>query len=219
MRGARARFVAFGLDKEVAVNRSVTIAILAIAGLCLSSSNGAAQIGLRAIEGRVGFVAPESDIGSTFLLGAGIDLGTITPEIRLEGGFDFWTKGYDAGYGFATAEWSVTNFAVTCGARFDFPTGIEGFLPFAFGGLGFHYFRTSWSCENCTAEYGIYGQPISYGNIDDSDSSMEFGINLGVGGEIQTGGSITPSARIGYNLNGGADYFFIMGGLRFPLGT
>jgi hypothetical protein len=29
---------------------------------------------------------------------------------------------------------------------------------------------------------------------------------------------MTPVARVGYNTNGGGDYLFVQGGLKFPVG-
>lgn len=212
------RTVALGHDKEVAVNRSITIAVLALAALGLVTSDGAAEMGLQAIEGRVGFVSPENDIGSTFLLGAAADLGTLTPEIRLEGGIEFWRKSYDLAWGYsADQEVSLTNIAFQLGGRYDIQSG-GNFLPFAFAGLGLHMFRGSYSCSDCVPVYN--GFTISgYEDYDESESEMEVGFYLGAGGEFGSGSGMRPTARVGYNINGGADYFFVMGGLRFPMGN
>ncbi len=169
----------------------------------------AADIGLKGIEGRVGLVSiDEGDAGSTFGISAGADLGELTPDLGLEAGIDFWSKGWDAG----NYSWSWTNIAFLGNVRYDFKTE-SSFHPFAFGGLALCYQSWDWDIEGCTGGGTIYGDLCDF-----DDSSMEFGIDIGVGAEFGMGDGMTPTVRAGYNSNGGADYLFLQGGVKFPMG-
>lgn len=161
-------------------------------------------IGLAGIEARAGFVIPEDPIDNTFLLGVTADLGELRPALHLEGGLDFWTKSYDIGM----YDWRFTNIGVLAGVRYDFP--VEGtFTPFGFGGLGLHIARAS----------GEFTDPRTGGTQDQSDTEIEFGAHFGAGAEFEMSSGMGLVARFGYNVNGGADYLFVTGGLKFNVGS
>jgi len=163
------------------------------------------QIGLRAIEARVGFADLEDEAGSTFILSAAADMGRLTEQLLLELNADFWTKTWDTA---ADAEWQWTNFALLANARYPFSLGESPIHPFAFGGLGLHYWKADWDCPQCDGFLG-----------DDDESGLEFGLDLGAGADFGAADAgIIPTARLGYNFNGGADYLFISGGVKFPVG-
>jgi hypothetical protein len=147
----------------------------------------------------------EGNAGGGFILSGSGDLGQLTPELRLEVGIDFWTKGWDVG----SCEWSWTNFALLGNVRYDFKMNAS-FQPYGFAGpvLAFH----GWDWE-CT-----HDDPFSTAPTTADNTELEYGLNFGLGAEFSDWDGKTPVARAGYNFTGGADYFFIQVGLRFPMG-
>ena len=95
-------------------------------------SFGQADIGLKAIGGKVGFVMPEDPIDSTIGFGLVADLGTITDAIHLDAFVEYWGKSYDVGY----YEWSYSHITIGATAKYYFEMDSE-FKPYAGGGLGF----------------------------------------------------------------------------------
>jgi hypothetical protein len=178
--------------------------LVSLAILCAGSAT-AAEIGLKGIEGRLGVVSISDDVGSTFGLNLGADLGKLTPDLRLEAGIDWWSKSWDVG----DADWSWTNIAFLGNVRYDFAME-SSIAPFAFGGVALCYQSWNWKIPGCHTSYLV-------DVCDLDDSSLEFGVDLGVGVDFSKNGSMIPTARAGYNANGGADYFFIQGGVRFPM--
>jgi opacity protein-like surface antigen len=169
----------------------------------------AGEIGLKGIEARIGLVDIEGDAGSTFGLSATADLGTLGSQIGLEAGIDFWNKGWDAGVPGSQWSYSWTNVALLVSARYNIST--EGsFKPFAFAGLGFHLWKWSSEYDGAFDEW--------WGDIDSSGSDIEFGVHFGVGAEMAMSPSMNLVGRAGYNSNGGADYLFIQGGVKFLMG-
>lgn len=181
-------------------------AIFGLTLLALLVGAGAAQaeLGFKAIEARVGFTDLEGDAGSTFLVSAAADLGKLTPDLGLEFNVDFWNKTWDAG--FTDAEWTWMNLGFLANLRYMFKTS-GSIHPFIFGGAGLHYWDASWDCPLCD-DYG--------GWLDESTNGIEFGFDVGAGAEFGKGNMI-PVARAGFNSNGGANYMFIQGGLKFPM--
>jgi opacity protein-like surface antigen len=193
--------------KEGLVKRTSAIILSALLGLALGAATASAELGLKGIEGRVGLASLESDLGSTFIVSAAADMGTLVPELGFELNADFWIKSWDEDL--FDVKWSDdwTNIALLANVRYMFP--MEGtFHPFVFGGLGLHYFSFSSKCSNCT---------LVGGDESASDTSIKFGLDLGAGAEFNAG-SLTPVLRVGYNTNGGPDYLFVQGGLKFPIG-
>jgi opacity protein-like surface antigen len=177
---------------------------LVLAGLLLCAGSGmASDIGLKGIEARLGFVAPEDPIDGTILFSAGADMGRFTEELGFELALDFWTKGED----FAGYSWDWMDFGIMANLRYDF-VGSSSFLPYTFAGLGFHFWDASYDCPGCSAFIG-----------DLSENGLEFGFDIGAGAEFGSGGGFIPVARAGYNVNGGADYLFVSGGIKFPMGN
>ena len=186
------------------MRRTAAISLTALVAVLLGASAVQAELGLKAIEARVGFTDLEGAAGSTFIVSGGVDMGKLTPDIGLEFGVDFWTKSW--GEGFFDA--STTNIGFLANVRYNFR--MEGTIhPFAFAGASLHYFSSSASCDGC----GWLGE-----NVDNSDSEIDFGANFGAGAEFGSGGSMVPLVRGGYNINGGMNYIFIQGGLKFFMG-
>lgn len=166
----------------------------------------AAEIGLEGIEVRTGLVNIESDAGSTIGFSGAADLGTLAPNFGLEVGVDFWTKSWGDT---DICDFSWTNFAFLGTVRYEFP--VEGsFMPFAFGGLGFHLWSWSHDYKSAYDPWGV--------GLDSDGSELKFGFHLGAGAEMPLSEKINFTGRGGFNFNGGADYLFIQGGVKFLLG-
>ncbi len=176
---------------------------LCAVGFCATVEAG--EMGLMAIEGRLGYVSiSENDAGGTFMLAASADLGKMTHDLGLDVGFDFWKKSW----GPSGCETDFTNIALGGNVKYAFETR-SNFQPYALGGLSLNFQKAS---LNCGEVFGTLG--------DTSNSETEIGIHLGAGAEFgsRRGRGMTPVARVGFNTNGGADYFYISGGLKFPMG-
>ncbi|WP_420318096.1 outer membrane protein [Ekhidna sp.] len=76
--------------------------------------------------------------------------------------------------------------------------------------------------ENSATIYGIAGLNLTGVSVDLSDfgggkqSDSELGLNIGIGANFDTGGSLMPFAEAKYVL-GNADQLSLFGGVRFPL--
>ncbi|MFH1844088.1 MAG: hypothetical protein ABIF77_12855 [bacterium] len=173
----------------------ILFAVLTITVFILGSNSIVqAQVGLFGFEPRLGFVNPEDEIGSTFILAVTGDLGKLADQIKFEGTIDYWNKSYDI-VG-STDELSFKNLGFIGCARYDFPT--EGSaVPFGFAGLGIHFMSAS------------------IGDL--SNSEMEMGLQLGGGIDVPMGTN-TFVGRAGMDFNGGANYLFLTAGLRFATG-
>jgi hypothetical protein len=183
-------------------------AILMVMGLFMAlTPSYASEIGLQAFEIRGGFADLEEDAGSTWIVSAGLDLGNLTPELGLELNVDFWSKSWGDNDLYDDYDWTWTNIGflgnVTYGLIKD-----GSVRPYLFGGLGLHYWKASLDCPSC--------DDLIFGDLD--ESGLELGFDAGIGAEFGSGDGVTPVARAGYNTNGGADYLFIEGGVKIPIG-
>jgi hypothetical protein len=187
--------------------RAIFAGLMVLALVATASPVRAAELGLQALEVRAGFASLEGDAGSTWMVSGGADLGKLTPDLGLELAVDFWTKGWDVGGIYADQwDWTWTNIGFIGHLRYDFVK--EGtFRPYGYGGLGLHYWSADLDCGEWCSTWG-----------DQSTSGIELGFDIGAGAEFGSGEGMTPVARAGFNSNGGADYLYIEGGLRFPMG-
>ncbi|MBD3236552.1 MAG: outer membrane beta-barrel protein [Candidatus Eisenbacteria bacterium] len=180
--------------------------VLAVVSLAGAPAQ-AAEIGLEGIEVRAGLVNIESDAGSTIGFSGTADLGTLAENFGLEAGVDFWTKNWGEDIFGESWDYTWTNIGFLGTVRYEFP--VEGdFMPFAFGGLGLHLWN--WSLD--------YDGPYSEWAGDTDGSDLEFGFHIGAGAELPLSESMNFAARGGFNSNGGADYLFIQGGVKFLMG-
>jgi len=130
------------------------------------SGNALAQtkIDLNGIGIKLGFVDPEGVNNSVIGFGALVDLGTITPDIMLEGNLDYWSKSQ----GNSAAEFSFRDLILGGTAKYMFKTSNPKFRPFASGGLAFHFYKFS----------ANYSGPVL---VDTDNSEMKIGIHVGGG--------------------------------------
>jgi hypothetical protein len=173
-------------DKEGVVRRRSSVFVFTLLALLVGAGAAQADLGLKALEARLGFVDPEKPIDNTFIVSAAMDLGRVTPDLGLEINIDFWSKSQDV----LGEDWTATSLGFLANLGYMFKTD-SSFHPFLFGGMGLHYW-------------------------DADDAAIELGFDAGAGAEFGKGNMI-PVARVGFNLNGGADYMFIQGGLKFPM--
>jgi len=173
-----------------------------VAGWAVGAAHGQ-EMGLKGIEVRAGYAGlDEGDAGGTYILSGTLDLGKFTPELGLEIGVDYWSKSWDVGQW----DWSWSNIGFLGNVRYDFVEDAS-FRPFIFGGIAFCYQSWDWEIANCQGSVGLC-------ELDDSE--LEFGVDFGAGADLSSGDGMTPTVRGGYNSNGGADYWFIQGGVKFP---
>jgi opacity protein-like surface antigen len=116
---------------------SVLFAILALV-VGASAATAAANLGFRGIGGHLDYVDPEH-IDSALGFGALVDLGTLTPDIGLEGNLDYWSKSYDVlTYG---ASFRVISIGAT--GKYYFAVENAAFRPFAGAGVAIHLSKAS----------------------------------------------------------------------------
>lgn len=168
------------------------------------SAADAADIGLKGIGGLVGFVMPDYEGNNTLGFGVVADLGTIMPQLRLEGSADYWGNSWDL----PGVEWSWSTITIGGTAKYDFPMG-ESFTPFVGGGLGFAI--SSWETNYTGETWGWTGTP---GNFSDSDTDL--GIHVVGGIDMPVGSNMKFTAQAKYAM-GGADALWLSGAILVQL--
>ena len=73
------------------MSRNTLLLTFAACALMCGSARAEADIGLMAAGVSIGIVSPE-DMDATFGLGVFADLGTLTPQLRLEPRVDYWQQ-------------------------------------------------------------------------------------------------------------------------------
>ncbi len=179
---------------------AVSLVVVALWFCCVSGA------GASGIEPYAGYCDPEGEMGGTFILGANFSIGPVAAAapIFIEPGAAFWRKGYSV-YGYS---WSWTYIGAVCNARYDVAPEGSNVTFFPFAGLSLSLQRWSGKVS--------YFDPFSgqTTTADESDSEVDFGLRFG-GGVAFPAGTMTFVARAGFETNGGADYLFLTGGLRF----
>jgi len=125
------------------------------------------KIDVNGIGIKLGFVDPEG-VSSVIGFGALVDLGTITPDIMLEGDLDYWSKSVSSTSSAGSAEFSFRDLIIGGTAKYMFKSGNPKFRPFASGGLGFHFFKAAAKSSGLIV-------------AESSNSEMKIGIHLGGG--------------------------------------
>lgn len=145
------------------LKRCVFIATLFFMLLMGENAFAQTKIGLNGIGVKIGFVDPEG-VNSVIGVGALADLGTITPDIMLEGNLDYWSKSEGSG----GVEVSFRDLILGGTGKYLFKTANPKFRPFASGGLAFHFFKAAVD----------YSGPAL---VDADNSEMKIGIHVGGG--------------------------------------
>ncbi|MBD3183274.1 outer membrane beta-barrel protein [Candidatus Poribacteria bacterium] len=173
--------------------KKLTLSILLVSSFMLFFVlNTPAEIALKGIGGQLGIVLPDGEADTTLGLGVVGDLGTITPQVRLEGTVDYWGDSWEVpGY-----EWSWMTIIIGGTAKYDFTTG-GSFTPFAGGGLGLAISR--WSSE-WTA--GIDESWWGASGVDTSDTDLDIAFHVCGGVDIPVGSNMKFTGQAKYVING-----------------
>lgn len=184
-----------------------TLLLLLVLALPLISF-AQADIGFYGVGGRLGYVMPESEIKDTFGLGLNADLGTITPDIALEGFIDYWSVSYDAAaYWGSDFEWKYSLFAIGALGKYYFPQS-GSYDPYVGGGLSLNFY----SFES-PAGYNPYTNTYE----KDSSSKMSLGIHMVAGAKMELSETLDGFAEVKYTVSKW-DYFGIYVGVMYKLG-
>lgn len=179
----------------------LTVALLAT---MTPAAMAQSDIGLKGIGGAIGFVSPEHMDG-TFSFGALADLGTITPNIKLESRLDYWS-------------WSQSDMGtetkahdVILGARgkYFFEMKNSTLHPFAGAGLAFHFV----GAEVTTPAFG--GFPA----MSTSDSQTKLGLDLGSGLSTPISPRADLLSEVWYGFVSDVNQFSLRVGLSYKLGS
>jgi len=166
------------------------------------------EIGLNGVGGRLGYIMPEGDIENTLGFGLNADMGTFNETIKLFAYFDYWGKGYDAG--FYEWNWSVINIAAIAKYPFEMQGNIK---PYAGGGLGLAFNHWSSDYKGPDIDSPFY----TTSDLEDSATDTDLAIHLLGGAEMELSPQMDGFAEIKYTIAGNADYFGIFVGINYKL--
>jgi hypothetical protein len=179
--------------------------ILSLAVLLAQSAFGQANIGFKGIGGKVGFVMPEDPIDNTFGFGAVVDLGTITPAIKIGAIFEYWSKSYCEENAMFSGDWTISEIVIAPMVKYCFPSGSQ-IKPFVGGGVGFTIGKSNFETSD----------PF-FGNQETSASDSEIGVFFGGGVDYELSPNLLGFVEAKYHI-GGADYLGIFAGVTYLLG-
>jgi len=181
------------------------VLIVLVVSMMATMAFAQADIGLKAVGGKVSFVMPEDPIESTIGLGVAADLGTITDAIHLAAFVEYWGKSYDVGsYG----ETSFSEITIGATAKYYFEMDSQ-FKPYAGAGLGFIIGSSSWEYTGPSSPYIT--------ETKTSDSDTDIGFHFVGGADYELSDTMTGFAEVKYAMNG-IDTFIISAGVLFKLG-
>ena len=181
------------------------VLVVLVVSMMATMAFAQADIGLKAVGGKIGFVMPEDPIDNTIGLGIVADLGTITDAIHLAAFAEYWGKTYDVGYS------EITFSEITIGATAKYYFDMDSqFKPYAGGGLGFIIGSSSWKYKGPTNEWWS-------GESDGSDSDTDIGFHVCGGAEYELSDTMTGFAEVKYAMDG-IDTFIISAGVLYKLG-
>lgn len=186
------------------MNRNILLLALALVSTTATAAMAQSDIGLKRVGVAVGFVDPENMDG-TFSFGAFTDLGTITPNVKLESRLDYWS-------------WSKSEFGaetktsdITLGARgkYFFELQNSKLRPFAGAGLALHFLHG----EVTTPAGG--GLPA----MTASDSETKLGLDLGAGASTPMTPKVDLLSEVWYGFVSDVNQFSLRVGLSYKLGV
>jgi opacity protein-like surface antigen len=157
-----------------------------MACLLFSDLAGArSNIGFMGVGGKLGYVDPEN-IDGTFGLGFFVDIGTLVPDLSLEGNVDFWSKSVDICNKELDCDEKEECSDLSIGATMRYMIPAQGNVyPYAGGGPAVHVVQ-------CSRE-----SPFSNRKFDDSDTKIGIhalaGIELLFGSNFKAGGELRYS--------------------------
>jgi opacity protein-like surface antigen len=140
-----ARVVALGIALA-AITGLLAMAPQALAQSTTSTSSRSNEnigLGFKGLGARIGLVDPEN-ASSTVDLGVHIDAGEFARNIRLMPLVEYWSVGQDVGPYNA----DLKDFSLGADLNLDFPLQDSRVTPYAGGGLGLHWLKSSTSVPN-----------------------------------------------------------------------
>lgn len=171
----------------------------AVVVLCFSNVMAAAEIGFNGIGGRLALVDPE-DIDATIGFGVFVDLGTITPDVHLEAGIDYWGKSMDLPF---DSEVKFRDIILGARAKYVFSLENSNLKPFAGGGLAIHLFHSEIDLP-------------SGGSTDDSETRI--GLDLGGGVAFALNEKADVTAEGWYRIVSDVSQLVLQVGVLYHLG-
>jgi len=193
------------IRRKTMKGKIVIVSVSVFLMLAGSSVFGQTNISFMGVGGMLGYVSPESNIGSTIALGARADLGTIfKPNIRLIGEVAYWSKGYDVG----SWNWSYSQLYISALAKYRFAKSGSKLVPYAGGGLGFVFGKVKTEYKGPSSPY------YSFDNT--SSSNTDLGIHAMGGVDYTLSPNLTGFAEFRYCTDG-ADFWGIFVGAIYNI--
>lgn len=170
-------------------------AVFALTGTVMAQMN----IGFNGIGAKIGYISPSDNIESTIGFGVVADLGTVSNNLHLRAGLDYWSKSYGSALGGGSVSFSE----MVLGAQvlYYFPAKNSSFMPYAGGGLDF-------TRGSAKVDLGPYGSS--------SSSDTKIGFDLVGGADYPLSPQMTGFAELKYHADG-TDYFAVFGGVIYQL--
>ena len=134
------------------------------------AASASAELGLDGLGLEARFIDPSAGDG-TVGIGALVDLGGFTPNLRLEARTDYWSNSENVAGGKATAR----DIAVGARSKYVFPVSNPSVRPFAGAGLGIHFLHA----EVNVPEQNIGGLVIPAMQVE--GSATKLGLDIGGG--------------------------------------
>jgi opacity protein-like surface antigen len=188
--------------------RFVSWAVILFCSAISQNAWARTDLGARSIGADVGYVDPEN-INGTLGFGAFMNLGNLSPDIRLAPHLGYWSKSSSFGGDKAT----ISDISLSARGLYMFHSTSPKFRPYAGAGLGFHMVH---------AKVDIAAQDLGGGVIipamEASDTSTKLGLDLG-------GGFTTPLSEktdfcldLWYTAVSDVGHLSLKAGVSFDLG-
>lgn len=150
-------------------------------------------LGFKGMGARIGLVDPEG-ASSTVDLGLHIDAGEFARNIRLQPIVEYWSVGQDVGPYNA----DLKDFSLGADINVDFPLQDSRITPYAGGGLGLHFLKSTTNVPNVQ---------------DQSDTKL--GLNLQGGVRTDAMPNLALFGELRYNFVSDANQLKILGGFTY----
>jgi len=160
------------------------------------------QISLNGAGIKLGFVDPEVS-GAVIGFGALADLGTLTPDIMLEANLDYWSKSFGSSSA-NSVKFSFSDLIVGGTAKYLFKNANPKLLPFASGGLAFHFFKTALESSSPLLD-------------DGSNTELKIGIHVGGGLFYNLSPQLDLLADTRYTIVADVSQFALQAGVLYKL--
>jgi len=178
------------------VTRFLTVVAVLLA-VSSTATYAQMQLGFNGVGGRLFFVKP-SDVDGTIGLSGIADLGTLAPNMRLQGAIDFWSKSAkENGIGA-----SFRDIALCAAVQYMLGQATGVMQPYLTGGLGIHFLTAD-------VDLGYLGSA--------SDTSTKIGIDAGGGVMYQAAPNIDVVAEAKYRIVSDINQFAVFVGALFHL--